>query len=527
MPSVTVPPLLRDRLITEFRRFLCEQTDFIPFEHQADWWVTTDGYTLTEQVVDPETTTDPYITLRLPTSTVESRQLSRRPAGRAKVVAELGAYKSGKSAGAGLWGAAFAAVPNALVYLVGNEYDMCAPEFDYILEALCSERGLNQKPKSLQNRPKDGRLWLELDNGARFEARSWERSESLKGKEVDAYIYCEAYQLPGIECFTTVAQNLRVREGYAVFPTTPDRPWVGVFHDNGHGHPDFPDWVCKCGVKAQVNPYSFAQKAMDRDRHLLTREKFSIAYFGKLGDFVGRVYNYQRGERQITLTSHPKLWHLTEKPATRENFRLPDDWRIEIGADTGTYCAAVVVGISPEGDAFLLDELTNYVYIAGTPELDPSGSILSWAQALVRMAALWKTRPMAWADSNSQFKQEFLHHGVHLMGNHRGREVRTEAARQYFQHDHLWLAPWLEILPFEIEGAQWPERTSASGKYERAKTNDHALDCVEHVLSRHPRGKTQTPQKPLQPPVGSVQWLGSPIRKRKHGSSPDAHLGGN
>jgi len=369
-------------------------------------------------------------------------------------------------------------------------------------------------------------LWLELENGVRFEARSWERSESLKGKEVDAYIYCEAYQLPGIECFTTIAQNLRVREGYAVFPTTPDRPWVGVFHDNGHGHVDFPDWVCKCGVQAQVNPYSFDQKAMDRDRHLLTREKFSIAYFGKLGDFVGRVYNYQRGERQVTHASHAHVWHLPENATTRENFKVPSDWRIEIGADTGTYCAAVVVGISPEGQAFLLDELTNYTYVAGTPELDPSGSLLSWAQALVRMAALWKTRPMAWADANSQFKQEFLHHGVYLQPNHRGREVRTEAARQYFQHDQLFLAPWLEILPFEIEAAQWPDRTSASGKYQRLKSNDHALDCMEHVLSRHPRARTKPAAPPLQPPVGSVQWLGSPIRRRKHGGTPDSHLGG-
>ena len=91
MPATTVAPLLRDRLITEFRQFLCTQVGFIPFEHQADWWVTTDGYTLTEQVVDPETTTEPFITLRLPTRTLESRRLARRPAGRAKVVAELGA----------------------------------------------------------------------------------------------------------------------------------------------------------------------------------------------------------------------------------------------------------------------------------------------------------------------------------------------------------------------------------------------------------------------------------------------------
>jgi len=525
MATSTVPPDLRDRLITEFRRFLCDQIGFVPFEHQADWWVTTDGYALSQQVTAPDDTR-PSIKICLPTGTIEHRLLVPRKHGRAKVVAELGAYKSGKSAGAGLWGAAFAAVPNALVYLVGNEYDMTAPEFDYILEALCSERGLNQKYKSLQNRPKDGRLWLEMENGARFEARSWERSESLKGKEVDAYIYCEAYQLPGIECFTSVSQNLRVRQGYAVFPTTPDRPWVGVFHDNGHGHEDFPEWVCKCAVPATVNPYSFDQKAMDRDRHLLTREKFSIAYLGKLGDFVGRVYNYQRGDRLFTPRSHPHLWHRPERGDMKENFKLPHDWRVEIGADTGTYCAALAVAISPEGDAFILDELTNYNYVANTPELDPSSSIVTWAQAFTRMAALWRTRPMAWVDSNSQFKQECLHHGVHLMANKRGREVRTEAARQYFQHDRIFLAPWLERLPYEVEHAQWPDHTSASGKYERMKSNDHVLDCLEHVLSRHPRGMAKKQPPVMQPPVGSVQWLGNPIKKRKSRAPADSHLGG-
>ena len=524
MATTTVPPVLRDRLMTEFRRFICDNIGFVPFEHQADWWVTTDGYALTD-ILAEEDDDRPSIEVCLPNGTKEERILMPRPQGRAKVVAELGAYKSGKSAGAGLWGAAFAAVPNALVYLVGNEYDMTTPEFDYILEALCSERGLNQKYKSLQNRPKDGRLWLEMENGARFEARSWERSESLKGKEVDAYIYCEAYQLPGIECFTSIAQNLRVRQGYAVFPTTPDRPWVQVFHDNGHGHRDFPEWVCKCAVPATVNPYSFDQAAMDRDKHLLTREKFSIAYYGKLGDFVGRVYNYQRGDRCFTPDSHPRLWHNPEKGPEKANFKLPHDWQVEIGADTGTYCAAAVIGISPEGTAYVLDELVNYSYVANTPELDPSGSILTWANSLIRMAALWKTRPLAWVDSNSQFKQECLHHGVHLMANKRGREVRTEAARQYFQHEGILMAPWLKVLPYELENAVWPDHTTASGKYERLKVNDHALDCIEHVLSRHPRAPGPKPPSPVLMP-GSVQWMGSPIRRKKKRAPVDAHLGG-
>ena len=114
MATTTVPPVLRDRLMTEFRRFICDNIGFVPFEHQADWWVTTDGYALTD-ILAEEDDDRPSIEVCLPNGVKEERVLIPRPQGRAKVVAELGAYKSGKSAGAGLWGAAFAAVPNALV----------------------------------------------------------------------------------------------------------------------------------------------------------------------------------------------------------------------------------------------------------------------------------------------------------------------------------------------------------------------------------------------------------------------------
>src|SRR3990167_11379644 len=90
------------------------------------------------------------------------------------------------------------------------------------------------KADSLQNRPRDGKMWMDLANGCRFEARSWERKDTLKGKEIDLYLYCEAYQLPGLECFTDFSQNLRARDGYAVFATTPDRPWVKELHDRSH-----------------------------------------------------------------------------------------------------------------------------------------------------------------------------------------------------------------------------------------------------------------------------------------------------
>ena len=91
MATATVQPAMRDRIITEFRQFLCREIEFVPFEHQAAWWVTTDGYDLTDIVVakDPAV---PSIEVRLPSGDLERRLLRERSKGRARVVAELGAY---------------------------------------------------------------------------------------------------------------------------------------------------------------------------------------------------------------------------------------------------------------------------------------------------------------------------------------------------------------------------------------------------------------------------------------------------
>ena len=67
-------------------------------------------------------------------------------------------------------------------------------------------------------------------------------------------------------------------------------------------------------------------------------------------------------------------------------------------------------------------------------------------------------------------------------------ETRTEILREYFQHNHIFLAPWLQVLPFELENAQWPEEASLSGKFARLKTRDHSLDWLEHICARRPHG---------------------------------------
>lgn len=506
----TITNQLRDATVTLFRERMIERLGWTPFPHQREWWAASDGLELQKGVL-----AETGLSVLLPDGRVERWLATPRPNGRARVIADLGAFKSGKSMSGGYWAAGFGAVPNGRISLVGMEYDICAPEFDYICEALLSERGMGIKPDSLQNRPRDGKMWLDLPNGCRFEAKSWERKESLKGKEIDVYLFTEAYQLPGMECYSSVKQNLVAREGYAVFPTTPDRPWVKEFHDHGHGDPKFPTWQCVCNVPRSVNPYTYSAEDEEQDRSLMTNEKFVIAHLGQLGDFVGKVFNYQRGGTQFHAGNWPELF--PRGGGQREDLVVPQGWEIVSGADTGTYYTALTVAFSPGGDAFVIDEFPNYRYVAGAPERDESITIPQWAAGLLQGLARFGGRPFCWADRNTQFKQELRQYGINLLPAAAPVETRTEIAREYFQAGKIWLAPWLQILPFELENACWPDEASAAGKFARVKDRDHTLDCLEHVLARRPRGKVS----PTAP--GSGRWLDSytkGMKKRGAGGNP-------
>jgi hypothetical protein len=502
--AASCPIPVRNQIISLFRERVAERYGVVPFEHQRAYWAASDGLTLLD-VPDPQglrilTRKDALLPLDQPEAfldiemagqkvpcAITRRMAVPREVGRARFLADLGAFKVGKSFGAALWASGFAAVDGSKVSLVGLEYDICEPEFTYLIEFLLSEKGMNLKYETCTNRPRNGDMYLKLKNGTIYEARSWERKDSLKGKEIDAYLYCEAYQLPGIECFTNFSQNLRAREGFALFATTPDRPWIKTLKELAE---EDPEWFCISGVRAEENPFTFDAKAKQRDVKLMTREKYAIHYEGKIGDFVGRVFNYQRGERQFTAGSHPELFRGGSGP---ENLLIPDGWEVVGGADTGTFYTGLLVAFSPAGDAFVIDEFPNYRYVAGLAERDEDITIPEWSRAVVAAAHSRGGRAAFWADANSQFRPEVAHYGLTLLKNTATREHRTEVAREYFQHGKVYLAPWLEILPFELENAAWPEEATAAGRFERVKDRDHTLDCLEHILCKRPMGRGIAP----------------------------------
>lgn len=319
----------RHTLVSKFRRAVYERFGFTPFVHQAEWQLAGDGWTLTDLPAVPG---QPAVTVLVPdpkfpgdpAKAQRTRKLVvPRIGGAARVLADLAAYKAGKSYSMGAHASGYAAVPDAKVEFIGLEYGTSEPEFSYLVEFLCSEKGMNMEYSSYQNDKRGGRMRLKLKTGANFEVRSWTQKEALKGSRIDAYYYTECYQLPGIECYTSVKQNLRQRDGVAVFGTTPDRPWVAVLHDMGHGRE--PLWHCTCGVHGRSNPFTYDAHSEHLDDPtrggLMTKERYAIAWEGKLGSYVGSVFEYQRGQLQFTPTTHPDLfdWNMLVRDGIAES----------------------------------------------------------------------------------------------------------------------------------------------------------------------------------------------------------------
>ena len=187
---------------------------------------------------------------------------------------------------------------------------------------------------------------------------------------------------------------------------------------------------------------------------------------------------------------------------------LPEGWDVLVGCDTGTYMSAIVVGIQPDtGAAFVFEEFPNYQYVGGELELQGL-TVPAWAKWVVTSASRYMRTPgrriNAWADANTQFRSELIHYGINLRPNFRKLELRLEITREYQQAKDasgnaakLFLAPWLDVLPYELEHAVWPEESTTGGKYERVKQHDHTLDCLEHCLSRRPQSRKILRKKDL------------------------------
>lgn len=457
---------------------------------------------------------------------------SDRP--RPAVLGMSAGFKGGKSLPGGIIPASFGICPSLRWDTYGIEYDVCEPEFEYLLEALLSERGLNLPYKKtaterdplcythLKNDASMGRMMLRLSNDARFVCRSMRialesKSDPLKGKERDGFTLAEIYQFPSIQSVLSYRQNLSARRGYYTMFSTPDRPIMDEVNRRcDPDNEDFPAWQGVAEVHRRENPYAFVIEDWLEDMVTFSEEKFSVYWEGKSGRWIGAVYP---PAKFFDTETHPWLWKDPNGPSVPDNFAPPPWMSRRGGVDAGTLYGVVSSLCDNDGYVYVLGGSCNYRYVADEIEQrmeETVESICSQARYLrEKIGGKWGA---SYTDHNTQWKDEYRINGVPLRKGAKDPEHRTEVTRGMAQNGFIWFAPWLRgsELVHEWGIAKFPSQEGSTGRRRRKKVNDHLLDSLEHICAKHPRARKPLPSPPQDP----IKAIMSAARKR-----PDIHLG--
>lgn len=192
-----------------------------------------------------------------------------------------------------------------------------------------------------------------------------------------------------------------------------------------------------------------------------------------------------------------------------------------MGAFTGRFSSAVIIGLIPDHPVLVVEEIPNYHYV-GDGEIELSGlTTVEWGELVVRTWHSYAKGPAAnaWVDPDTEFTKEMKRCKLRLRKNlAHGPELQTEVLREYFHENRILLAPWLNILPGEISSARWPAEESNAYQV-RARGKDYTLSALEQVISRRP---TARPLSNRERP----HWITSRISSNNQlGAKTDTHLG--
>lgn len=559
---------MRDRLARNFRFALLRHLGIVPFLHQAKFFAfldqldldtnpTCDAKDIPQRSDRPalrteidgvthwliarpvfeyrvfekygEAVEEPFPTYHEDESpNIEYRYYPVTPSDRQRpsFLATSGAFKLGKSVTGGLIPASFAICPDLAWDFWGMEYDITVPEFEYLLRCLVDrEGGMFPKVKDFTGDELKGwvrykcdplmsRMYLELSNGATFTARSMRilsesNSDPLKGKERDGFSVCEAYQFPDVQTLLSYRQNLSVRRGYFIAPSTPDRPIMDEINRRCDPENDeFPGWLGVREVHRRENPYAFIEDEYFEDVKTFSREQFSVYWEGKSGAWIGAVYP---AIQYFDTKTHPHFWKDLNAEPTPDNFAPPAWMKRVAGFDTGTYFGAASALVDDSEGVFFVGSHCNYRYVAGKLEKLQEVTPESFASDIREFQRGIGGNWIFYTDPNTQWKDEYRRYGIVLRHGVKDPERRCEVARGMAQNGFVWFAPWLRgsELVYEWEKARYP--SGGTKRERRIDEDDHVLDPAEHVCAMHPRSQRPKPDRksdPVRELIGNTKRRG-------------------
>lgn len=179
---------------------------------------------------------------------------------------------------------------------------------------------------------------------------------------------------------------------------------------------------------------------------------------------------------------------------TRDDLKFPIGTWFVMSAKLGRFASATIAALVPgHEEVFFVEEVPNYHYV-GNGEIEllsPPLTTTQWAQKVIEAWAFYapERRAVAIISEDSTFDKALKRTKLSFVRNLRRKpETRTEISREFFEMRRVFIAPWLSVLPHELQKAKWPPEASGKGA-ERIEGQDYTLHTLEHILSRRPRPK--------------------------------------
>ncbi len=227
-----------------------------------------------------------------------------------------------------------------LYWLVGPDYDLCRPEFAYLIEALESLDAIETlaAPTGQSNR-------LMLRNGTLITTRSAQRAPRLAGQAPDGILGCEAAQL-SYEAYLRLSGRLAERRGWL---------WLSGTFEGSRGwyaekfrawQSDNPDEAASFSIPSWSNRTLFPGGRQDPEI-----ERLAVAYPSDL--FQERLGGVPCPPVSLVFREFHPAAHVRTIKDPYESFDS-----IEIAVDPGYAGAYAVLAVAKRGEEiFVLDEV--------------------------------------------------------------------------------------------------------------------------------------------------------------------------
>ncbi len=384
-------------------------------------------------------------------------------------------------------------LPNKLWWIAGPEYESAAKEFRYIVDAfrklnIVNDKNIKNGSVKYADKPRNGNLCLVLPNGSQVIGKTCEKPSSLQGESLNGLLMSETAQIFDEQIWHRyLRETLSVRNGRAIFPTTPDvrAVWLRELWEDGEANPDGDIGCFHWPITS--NP-QYPREKYERD---LKRYGYDHPYFQEqnLGLWVyysGRVYREFQKETHVI-----------------EPFDIPNEWRriraIDFGHRDPFVCLWLAVG--PDKEVFCYREY----YQAG----------LSTTIHARRIQKLQGDEHITYSVADPTARQliaDLASHGVKCSGANNDRDSGKEQMVNYllphegfkpqypegFSIDHweekgggypkLYVFKTCTNTVKEFMNWRWkdPPSDGIEGMKERTVGADHAMDALRYGMMTRP-----------------------------------------